>query len=239
MILFYTNDVRDRQAYLSEEESRHVTQVLRLKQGVPVFFVDGMGTLYQGILSEPVKKQAVVQIISQTPDYKTRPYRLHIAIAPTKNIDRFEWFLEKATEMGIDEITPLRCKRSERTTVRPDRLNGVLISAMKQSLQAKLPVLNELTDFEVLMRKINRDDEKAAQKFIAYCNDDQISSLQRNYQKGNDVIILIGPEGDFTPEEVKKAFESGFTGVSLGENRLRTETAGIVACNTICFANGI
>ena len=237
MILFFTNDVRGQEACLSEEESRHATQVLRLKEGSPVFFVDGIGTLYEGILSKPIGKKSVVQIIRQTPNYKRRPFELHIAIAPTKNIDRFEWFLEKATEMGIDEITPLKCRRSERTTIRLDRLQGVLISALKQSLQAKAPVLNELTQFEDFINRTDRCDYSHRQKFIAYCNDDQITSLQGNYQKGNNVIILIGPEGDFTEEEVKKALDQRFMGISLGPNRLRTETAGVVACNLVHFIN--
>ena len=237
--MFYTNDIKDGFAYLSEEESRHCTQVLRHTAGAPIQFVDGVGGFYEGLIQESNKKRSVIAIQSQILGYQQRPYHIHIAIAPTKNIDRLEWFLEKATEMGVDEITPLKCQRSERTNIRLDRLNGVLVSAMKQSLQAYLPKLNDLVDFKHFMKltTVARVGEGIEQKFIAYCNDSENKPLQRNYERGNNVIILIGPEGDFSEQEIQLAFGNQFHGVSLGNTRLRTETAGLVACNIIHFVN--
>lgn len=234
MQLFYTPNINNNIAILEEEEARHVTQVLRRKIGDKMQITDGLGNLYVGKIVDITKKTCLVAIHETQEAYNKRPLRLHIAIAPTKNIDRFEWFLEKATEIGIDEITPLICKRSERTIIKPERLNGILISAMKQSFQTYAPLLNETLDFQKFIKK---DYLNYKNKYIAYCNDAEIPPLSKIYKKGENVLILIGPEGDFTENEVDLAFENNFKGISLGQNRLRTETAGLVACHTINLLN--
>ncbi len=236
MQLFYTTHIHNGLAFLGEDEARHATQVLRKKAGDPMTFTDGKGNLYEGEIIEIGKKTCTLSIQKTIEAYKKRSFDLHIAMAPTKNIDRFEWFLEKATEIGIDEITPLICKRSERTVVKQERLTGVLVSAMKQSLTAHLPRLNESIDFQTFIRKTFSEK---TQKLIAYCNDDSIKALAKEYEKGSDCVILIGPEGDFTETEVGTAFAHGYRGVSLGDNRLRTETAGLVACHTVNLLNTI
>jgi 16S rRNA (uracil1498-N3)-methyltransferase len=200
------------------------------KIGDKVQITNGLGNLYAGEIVDITKKTCIVAIHETQEAYNKRPLNLHIAIAPTKNIDRFEWFLEKATEIGIDEITPLICKRSERTIIKPERLNGILISAMKQSVQTYLPKLNEATDFQKFIKKIFPYSKN---KYIAYCNDAEIPPLSKIYPKGENALILIGPEGDFSENEVGLAFENNFKGISLGQTRLRTETAGLVACHTI------
>ncbi len=234
MQLFYTTNIQNGLAILNEDEARHTVQVLRRKVGDAMQLTDGKGNLYEGEIVELGKKTGVVGIKKTIEAYNKRPFHLHIAIAPTKNIDRFEWFLEKATEIGIDEITPLICKRSERTVVKQERLNGILISAMKQSLKTYLPKLNEAIDFQRFMKN---DFSQVKNKMIAYCNDESIRPLSIAYQKQENSVILIGPEGDFTEGEVGMAFEHHFIGVSLGKSRLRTETAGLVACHTVNLLN--
>ena len=234
MQLFYTTNIQNGLAILDEDEARHTVQVLRRKVGDAMQLTDGKGNLYEGEIVELGKKTGVVGIKKTIEAYNKRPFYLHIAIAPTKNIDRFEWFLEKATEIGIDEITPLICKRSERTVVKHERLNGILISAMKQSLKTYLPKLNEAIDFQRFMKN---NFFQVKNKMIAYCNDDSIRPLSIAYQKQQNSVILIGPEGDFTEGEVGMAFEHHFIGVSLGKSRLRTETAGLVACHTVNLLN--
>ncbi len=165
-------------------------------------------------------------------EYGKRNYNIHVAIAPTKNINRFEWFLEKSTEIGIDEITPMICQRSERKVVKPERLNKVITSAMKQSVKAYHPVLSEATTFKDLISR-----KHAGEKYIAYIEEGTHPSLKSLYTPGKDAIILIGPEGDFSPEEVLMATDMGFKTVSLGTSRLRTETAGVVVCHTLALMN--
>ena len=236
MQLFYTTDIRGNLAYFDETESRHLTQVLRRKVGDTVQLTDGLGTLFSGEIIEVGKRTCVVTIQNTINNFEARPFRLHIAIAPTKNMDRIEWFLEKATEIGIDEITPLICKRSERTVIKTERLKGVLASAMKQSLKTFLPTIHEAVDFQQFMKHKFIEDE---QKFIAYCNDAERHPLSKMYQKSKNCVLLIGPEGDFTESEVAAAFKQNFVGVSLGNSRLRTETAGVVACHTVNLLNEI
>jgi 16S rRNA (uracil1498-N3)-methyltransferase len=231
MQLFYVSGVEGNTCVLSEEESWHCMKVLRLSEGDPIDLTDGIGNFYHGILTKVHHKGCLVEIDTSHPDPK-HPVHLHIAIAPTKNNDRFEWFLEKATEIGIDEITPLFCEHSEREVVKPQRLEKVLVSAMKQSLKAWLPELNEPARFKDFL---NRDFE--GQKFIGYCETGNESELQHVYTRGSDALILIGPEGDFSKSEVEQAVKYGFTPISLGPARLRTETAGVVACHTIRLMN--
>ena len=254
MQLFYSKKINNNIAILEEEEARHATQVLRRKVGDSLQLTDGLGNFYEGTVMDIQKKVCLVSIDRTITEYHKRPFTLHIAIAPTKNIDRYEWFLEKATEIGIDEITPLICKNSERTVVKPDRLNTILLSAMKQSLKAYLPKLNEAIDYQKFIKK---DFSEYNQKYIAHCHDIsdlklQIPTIQneiRNpkseirtplsilYQKGGNCVILIGPEGDFSLDELGLAFEKAYKGISLGNSRLRTETAGVVACHTVNLIN--
>lgn len=245
MNLFYAPDLDGDIHTLNEEESRHCLKVLRLKKGDIIHITDGHGRLFQSEIISITGKECLVRLIeniatdelNQGPGkrnvglYGRRNYHLHLAVAPTKNIDRFEWFLEKATEIGIDEITPLVCEHSERRHVRIDRLEKVVTAAMKQSLKAWHPKLNEATEFiEFVNKKFGQD------KFMAYVTDDA-PMLQEVYHAGKSAVILIGPEGDFSKNEVEKASGEGYTLVSLGNSRLRTETAAIVACHTVYLKN--
>jgi 16S rRNA (uracil1498-N3)-methyltransferase len=234
MQLFYTTQFVDRTAILEDEETRHLVQVLRKKTGDTLHLTDGLGRLMTAEIVEIGKKNATLQIITETRAHNKPSFELHVAIAPTKNIDRFEWFLEKATEIGITEITPIFCQRSERNVIKPERLKGILLSAMKQSLKTYLPILNPATDFSGFLKKNTKD---GAQKFIAYCNDPQTPFLGNVYTKGENALICIGPEGDFSEKEVDAAKTQGFLGISLGKSRLRTETAGVVAVHTVGFIN--
>ena len=232
MQLFYAPDLSGDQYTLKEKESKHVIKVLRMKSGDTIMLTDGMGKLCTAELISEDPRSCEVKIIEEKIDFDKRNYHLHICIAPTKNISRFEWFLEKATEIGIDEITPLLCQRSERKVVKNDRLDKVITAAMKQSLKAYHPRLNEARSFKDIISQDN-----PAQKFIAYVEEGEHPPIQSLYSKGEDAIILIGPEGDFSPEEVHQANQNGFVTVNLGKSRLRTETAGLVAVHTIGLMN--
>jgi len=217
---------------LPEEESQHAVKVLRLQAGDGITVVDGAGGFYKAIITNPHHKRCAFEITETTLEFGKRNYNLHIAIAPTKNIERLEWFIEKATEIGVDEITPIVCRFSERKVVKEERLEKIIVSAAKQSLKAFFPKLNPLCTFDELMK--NHQD---LQKFIAHCYEEDKRLLQGEIQKSSDVLILIGPEGDFSKEEVQKAINVGFVPVSLGNSRLRTETAGVVACHTVSLFN--
>jgi 16S rRNA (uracil1498-N3)-methyltransferase len=215
---------------LSEEESKHALRVLRLKTGDKIQVIDGNGTLVNAVITAEHKNG----LGFETENHYTSParaYNIHIAIAPTKNIDRFEFFLEKATEIGISRVTPIITKNSERRDLRTDKLAKNLISAIKQSGHLFLPVIDEPLPFASFLKSLT---ESGATRFIAHCQDDasknQLAKLIPPHKK---VVILIGPEGDFTSEEVTLAKQTEFIPVSLGESRLRTETAGIVACHTV------
>ena len=232
MNLFYTPDAIGGTYPLSEEESNHIARVLRFKKGGIVYLTNGKGDLFKAEIINDNPKSCVVNIIETTSNYGKRNYSLHIAIAPTKNTDRFEWFLEKATEIGIEEITPLICEHSERREVKPDRLNKVIVSAMKQSVKCFVPKLTEAQPFNAFVSQ-NYD----CQKLI--CSVDALKTLLMKdlYVTKKDVLLLIGPEGDFSPNEIALAEKSNFKKVSLGDSRLRTETAGIVACHSIALLN--
>ena len=236
MQLFYAHQILDQLATLSEEEARHCNQVLRKKIGDNITFFDGNGNWYEGVIIFSNKKKVEIEISKTWKHVQNRNFYIHIAIAPTKNINRLEWFLEKATEIGIDEITPLLCHRSERKKIRNDRLEKIILSATKQSLKANLPILNPLTKFNKFIAQ--QDSFENFQKFIAYCEYETNPQLKDNYEKGKNVIILIGPEGDFHPDEVNLARQHGFQSIGLGKERLRTETAGIVACHTVNLLGG-
>lgn len=221
---------------MSADESRHCIRILRLKENDGIQLIDGRGNLYSGIIHTPDPKGCKIIIREMIPDYHKRGFHLHLGIAPTKNTDRFEWFIEKSTEIGIDEITPLLCSRSERDSLRFERLDKLLVAAMKQSVIATKPVINEFAGMELF---INEKRDHPAQKFIAHCNDGIKKNIHRLYHPGKDVICLIGPEGDFTREEIRLATENNYQPVTLGLNRLRTETAGVVACGIFNFLNDI
>jgi 16S rRNA (uracil1498-N3)-methyltransferase len=208
---------------LDENEFHHL-QVLRVAVGQDLNIFDGKGNLYQGKLATMSKRSASVQVSELIKNEPIPSAQLHIAIAPTKNIERTEWFIEKATEIGVSTITPVICRRSERRELRIDRLEKVLLSAAKQSLHLHLPVLNNVTSLQDFL-KINKDSN--SKKFIAYCEEHTVH-LKNSFDRGDSIIVLIGPEGDFTEEEVLMAKEYGFVTVSLGESRLRTETAGMM-----------
>ncbi len=230
MALFYVPNIA--LSVLPEEESQHAVKVLRLQNGDKITLVDGVGGYYEARITNPHPKHCGFEIIETKPEFGKRDYKLHIAIAPTKNIERLEWFIEKATEIGIDEITPIICRFSERKIVKEERLEKIIVSAAKQSLKAYFPQLNPLCTFDELMK-----NHQADQKFIAHCYEQDKRLLQTEIKKSTDVLILIGPEGDFSLEEVEKAIAGGFVPVSLGDSRLRTETAGVVACHTVALIN--
>ncbi len=216
---------------LGSEESFHCIKVLRMRVGDKIYLTDGLGSLFEGSILAQDMKNCPVSVTSVTHEVGIRPFRLHLAVAPTKNIERFEWFLEKATEIGIDEITPLFCEHSERMQIRTDRLKKIILSAAKQSLKTYLPVLNEPMKFEDFI-KLNLSPSR----FVAYVEEHQPVHLKLAYTRG-DSVILIGPEGDFSKKEMKKAMQCGFQPVSLGPSRLRTETAAVVACHIINLTN--
>ncbi|MDR0371275.1 MAG: 16S rRNA (uracil(1498)-N(3))-methyltransferase [Prevotellaceae bacterium] len=233
MIIFYAPDVV-RKNTLSEEESAHAVKVLRVKPGDEIYLVDGKGGFFRSRITMPHQKKCEFEVIEQLENPDKRNYRIHIAIAPTKNIDRFEWFIEKAVEIGVDRITPVITRYSERKIIKPERLEKIIISASKQSLKAGFTVLDSLCGFGEFVEKCC-----ATQQFIAHCySGSEKKQLQSVYQKDKDAIVLIGPEGDFSNEEVETAINQyRYLPVSLGESRLRTETAGIIACATAAFVN--
>ena len=229
MALFYVPNLASGNI-LPEEESQHAVKVLRLQVGDAITVVDGVGGFYHARITNPHPKHCGFEITKTIAELGKRDYKLHIAIAPTKNIERLEWFIEKATEIGIDEITPIICRFSERKIIKAERLEKIIVSASKQSVKAYFPKLNPLCTFDELIKK-----HQSLQKFIAHCYEEDKRLLQTECTKPTDVLILIGPEGDFSKEEVQKALSAGFIPVSLGNSRLRTETAGVVACCTIAL----
>ena len=237
MQLFYAPDLTTPRYTLGEEESKHCIRVLRLRRGDTLHLTDGRGTLYRCEIAEEDARRCTVRVVERFPDYERMPYRLTMAVAPTKNIERFEWFLEKATEVGVSEIVPLLCERSERRALKIERAERVVVSAMKQSLKAYRPTLRPLTPF----------GEAAAmpfegRKFIAHCAPAQSPEgkayLPATLRRGEAALILIGPEGDFSPEEITFARANGFEEITLGAQRLRTETAAVAAVVMVSVANG-
>lgn len=231
MHVFYTPDILTK-AELPEEEAAHCSRVLRLSAGDEITLTDGKGNFYLAEITATTNKRCTVMVKETRPQEALWPCHLHIAMAPTKNMDRNEWFAEKATEIGFDELTFLNCRFSERKIIKTERIEKILISAIKQSLKARLPKLNEMTDFD----KFIAQDFKG-QKFIAHCYEGEKPFLKDVLRKGEDALVLIGPEGDFSEKEVEKAIEKGFIPISLGKSRLRTETAALVACHTMIIAN--
>ncbi len=233
MQLFYNPEINenDLKFTFSKEESRHIILVLRKKEGDVLHITNGEGLLINGKIVSANVKKCVVDIITSTQE-KFAKNKLHMAVAPTKMNDRFEWFLEKATEIGVHEITPVICERSERKVIKKNRLEKVLQSAMKQSLRTYLPKLNEATSYREFLKKITTES-----RFIAHCEEDDKTAFSTQIIGDTDVTILIGPEGDFSRKEIKSAYEHGFLPISLGNSRLRTETAAIVACTLVNLTN--
>ena len=231
MPFFYSVEINANsgQLVLNEETSKHVVQVLRMKVGERLQITDGKGNLITTEIIDDHKKKVVVKILSSS--FVPAPERkIIIAISLVKNTSRFEWFLEKATEIGVNEIIPLLCARTEKQHFRFERMNGILISAMLQSQQAWLPVLHEPVRFDDLMMR-QFDDCK---KYIAHCLPVEKKTLNHQITKSPNQLIIIGPEGDFTTSEIEQALHNDFAAVALGETRLRTETAGVVAATLLC-----
>lgn len=233
MQIFYSAEIKDGRALFSREESGHCLRVLRMRRGDSLTFTDGMGNLYDGVITTDDPKGMTVTITSVKSDPCPRDYRLHVAISPLKNDDRFEWFIEKAVETGIDVITPVICSRSEKKRIRRERLEGIILSAMKQSARCLLPRLDEPETLTGFLRRPAR-----GKMLIGTCDTSfDRSGITDAFGRGDNVTILIGPEGDFTPEEVKAAISAGYVPVHIGKGRLRTETAGIAACCSVYLAN--
>lgn len=230
MPIFYQPLIPEGTHSLDQEEARHASKVLRLQSGDPLELTDGKGNLYKAVITE-LSKSACHFSINETVSVPRRKYSIHIAIAPTKNIDRIEWFVEKATEMGIDKISFIQCKNSERKVVNMERIAKKAVSAMKQSGQAWLPDLRPICPFDTIL------DEPCDQKYIAYVDQANTRHLKEAPLQSS-YLVLIGPEGDFTQQEIHSATGKGFQKISLGTTTLRTETAGIVACHTLHLING-
>ena len=231
MLLFYAPEIANC-SELPESESQHCVRVLRKQLGDIINITDGKGCFYKAQITEIHPKHCQVEIIEKMEALPSWKAQIEIALAPTKNIDRMECFAEKATEIGINKIHFLKTRYSERKELKTERIEKILISAMKQSLKANLPELSEMTDFKHFIKQNFK-----GQKFIAHCFPDEKTLLSKAYHKGKDVLILIGPEGDFSEEEINLALANGFQAISFGESRLRTETAALAACQTIHIVN--
>lgn len=233
MQLFYNSDISEQNNTFTfpKDESRHIVKVLRKKVGDTLYITNGKGFLFTAKITIADQKNCVVSI-EKSEFKKPTDYKLHLAVAPTKMNDRYEWFLEKATEIGITSITPIFCDHSERKNVKLDRFEKILQSAMKQSLHLYLPTLNQPMSFKDY---INQDF--SGDLFIAHCEETDKKSLKSEIKPNTEITILIGPEGDFSVNEIETAIKNKFIPVTLGNTRLRTETAAIVACHSVAFIN--
>jgi len=233
MQLFYNPDLNENTSQFTflKDESRHIAKVLRKKTGETLYITNGNGWLFEAKIEVADLKNCMVSIVSKTYK-KPKPYSVHLAVAPTKMNDRYEWFLEKATEIGIDSITPIICDHSERKVIKSERFEKILQSAMKQSLHYYLPNLNEVISYTDFIKQNHQ-----GQLFIAHCEDTNKQSLKNQLKPNTDVTILIGPEGDFSVKEIAMALEHQFIPVTLGATRLRTETAAVVACHSVAYTN--
>lgn len=231
MHLFYAPDI-ELTNELPAEEAAHALRVLRLKAGDELMLTDGKGHFYRAEIAVADQKHCLLYILETSLQPALWKGHLHLALAPTKNMDRMEWLAEKATEIGFDELTFLNCRYSERRVIKLERIEKIVVSAVKQSLKARMPRLNELTDFAKFVRQ-----PFPGQKFIAHCYPGDKSLLKNSLQPDQDALVLIGPEGDFSEEEVALAIENGFQPISLGASRLRTETAALVAVHLMNLAH--
>jgi 16S rRNA (uracil1498-N3)-methyltransferase len=234
MEIFYGIILSNNELALDTEDSHHCIKVMRRKAGDEVYVTDGKGKLFRTIIEIANPKKCILgeaEIVKE--EMKPHP-KIHVAIAPTKSMDRFEWFLEKATEIGISEITPIICKRSERQTIKPERCEKIVLAAMKQSFRLWLPKLNPAVKFNEFLTS---NTKPKTRNFICHCQSQNLPPLKSLYRKNEDVLILIGPEGDFTIEEIALAEQNGFQAVSLSKARLRTETAGMVTVQLVQIVN--
>ncbi|WP_394775381.1 16S rRNA (uracil(1498)-N(3))-methyltransferase [Flavobacterium sp.] len=233
MQLFYNPDIDETTETFSfdKEESRHIIKVLRKKDSDILHVTNGLGLLFETEITLASDNKCIVKVLSITKADKPK-FRLHLAVAPTKMNDRFEWFLEKATEIGIQEITPIICDRSERKVINLERFEKIILSAMKQSNETYLPKLNEAISFKEFVKQKNE-----GLQLIAHCEETDKKSLKDILKPNESVTMLIGPEGDFSEKEIALALENNYQPVTLGNTRLRTETAAIVACHSVVFLN--
>ncbi|MFC2090277.1 16S rRNA (uracil(1498)-N(3))-methyltransferase [Bacteroidota bacterium] len=229
MNIFYKPHINADHIVLDPKESAHCIKVLRSKKGDRVYLIDGRGGYYEAEIVEDDPRACRISIVSSQFDYQPLNYELHLAVAPTKSMDRFEWFIEKATEIGITSITPIQCSRSERKNIRKDRIEKVMIAAAKQSVKAYFPDIQELTPFADWVKQ-----HRGKAGYIAHCMDGQKTDI-RQIPVHESLYIAIGPEGDFTPEELKLAQGCGFESMSLGAFRLRTETAAVFVCSALSY----
>ncbi|MBO4581932.1 MAG: 16S rRNA (uracil(1498)-N(3))-methyltransferase [Bacteroidales bacterium] len=236
MLLFYAPDIMGSTYVLSEIESRHVLKVLRKSVGDIIYLTDGKGNMYTTRITGTDVKACMVEVVGVERDYRPLPYQLHMAVAPTKNQDRMEWFAEKAVEIGVSRISTIICDNSERISVKADRLQRVMVSAMKQSLCARLPLLDVNVPFNALLEEYK---EQSALKLIAYCGASPVEKLplKQIVQAKQNVLVLIGPEGDFSEREFQQALSQSFVPVTLGDMRLRTETAALYVCAAVNLLN--
>lgn len=232
MNVFFLSDAKLGMISLPEEESKHCVKVLRMKEGDRFCVSNGKGSLFDAELLDANSKKAVASLYNEYAGYDNKDFVLEIAIAPTKSNDRTEWFLEKATEIGIDKVKLFASCHSERKVANVDRFRKVMIAALKQSIKSKLPLIEDVVSLETLVKQ-----PFDGKKYIAYISENVTEQLCDIYKKGDNVLILIGPEGDFSPKEVRVAMDYGFIPVSLGHARLRTETAALVACHTVQLIN--
>ncbi|WP_025743499.1 16S rRNA (uracil(1498)-N(3))-methyltransferase [Aquimarina pacifica] len=233
MQLFYNQTLTEtsKEINFSREESKHISKVLRKRENDLLHITNGSGMLFTAKITFSNPSQCIAQIVSFT-EAKKRNYRLHLAVAPTKMNDRYEWFLEKATEIGIDEITPIICDHSERKVIKLERYERIILSAVKQSLQSYVPKINPAVSFSYFINKTRND-----QLLIAHCEDTKKNSLKNTLTLQGNTTLLIGPEGDFSSKEIETALSAGYAPITLGKTRLRTETAAIVAAHSVAFLN--
>lgn len=233
MQLFYYKDINEKSTsfVFNKEESKHIIKVLRKKESDILMVTNGLGILFETKISKTSDSKCTVEIVGLQ-QKKGVDFYLHMVVAPTKMNDRLEWFLEKATEIGFHEFTPIICEHSERKAIKTDRLEKILLSAMKQSNQCFLPKINKPISFKNFLQM-----EQNGQKFIAHCEESEKLSFASQIIKGEKYTVLIGPEGDFSSHEINLAIKNKFIPVSLGNNRLRTETAALVACQTVVIKN--
>lgn len=244
MEIFYSEEVNSSFCHIGGDEAVHLVKVLRHRVGDEINVIDGLGTMYKCVLTSASPKSADAQVIESFPSWGGHPYRLTLAVCPTKNIDRYEWFIEKATELGVDRIVPLIGEHSERKIVKPERLGKILLSAAKQSLKAKIPELADMVTVKDFIKSANYLPDNTGKcgrlGLIAYCFEEEgaerisVKDALNSYD-GDDITILIGPEGDFSREEALLAIEAGMRPVHLGNSRLRTETAAVTAAEAAYF----
>ena len=235
MELFFSTNIKNNMIVLDKVESNHCMNVLRYSIGDSISITDGSGKLYKGVIQEKIKKECHIKINKVIKNSNKKKYYIHIAISTIKNHDRLEWFVEKAIEIGIDEISFLECERTIRTHVRLERLKNISISAMKQSKNLSLPKINSITKFEKFISNLNSDNN-----FICHCQnklDTNIFSFKNKFSISNSSCILIGPEGDFSSKEINLAIQNKIHPITLGNSRLRTETAGVIACHLLNLVN--